>query len=76
VEPRASPIPVKLLPQGFLLQVFISLKDFPMISDGYPLDTHWVSQNKQQWALQALQGFMLFIKPTTLLQSSRVFTLH
>lgn len=45
-----------------------------MISDGYPLDTHWASQKKQQWALQALQGFMLFIKPTTLLVSDRVFT--
>lgn len=45
-----------------------------MISDGYPLDTHWESQKKQQWALQALQGFMLFIKPTTLLPSNRAFT--
>jgi hypothetical protein len=33
-----------------------------MISDGYPLDTHWVSHKKQQWALQALQGFYAFHK--------------
>ncbi len=32
------------------------------------------SHSEQQWALQALQGFMLFIKPTTLLPSNRAFT--
>jgi hypothetical protein len=71
VETRASHNPVNPLPRALCGEIIVAsfyfIKNFPRISDGYPPDTHWVSQKKQQWALQARQGFMLFIKPTTLL---------